>query len=226
MKEVCIHGHFYQPTRENPWTGVIDPQPSAAPFRDWNERIAAECYAPNAAARLLDGEKTRSVRNNYSGVSFDFGPTLLTWMEEHQPVVLDGIRRADRDSIARFGFGSAMAQPYHHPILPLCDAADKRTEVVWGLACFQRIFGRPAEGMWLSETAVDTETLEVLADEGVRFVILAPHQIEATRLDAQDEWSIATEIRLCESCVPHFLAIGEIDTGRRVRRARIARCCV
>ncbi len=178
MNYICIHGHFYQPSRVDPWTRRWDPQPSAGPFRDWNDRIASECYAPNAAARLLDGGgNTRVLRNTYADIQFDFGPTLLDWLGHNRPVILEALRTADRDSITRFGRGSAMAQPYHHPILPLCDDADRRTEVAWGLAVFRRVFGRDAEGMWLPETAVDTPTLEVLAAQGVTFVVLAPRQI-------------------------------------------------
>ena len=184
MREICIHGHFYQPTRVHPWTGIVEPQPSAGPFRDWNHRIAAESYAPNAAARILDEQgRTRKVRNTYASINFDIGPTLLSWLERERPVLLDGLRTADRDSIARFGRGSAMAQPFHHPILPLCDDADRETEVVWGLQAFERVYGRPAEGMWLSETAVDTPTLETIAAHGVHYIIVAPHQVEAV------EWS-------------------------------------
>ncbi|MAY79260.1 MAG: 4-alpha-glucanotransferase [Deltaproteobacteria bacterium] len=185
MREICIHGHFYQPTRVDPWTDIVDAQPSAAPFTDWNHRIAAECYAPNAAARLLDGEgRTRATKNTYTAMNFDFGPTLLSWLEKERPVLLNALRAADRDSVAVFGRGSAIAQPFHHPILPLCDDQDRKTEIQWGLTYFERIFDRPAEGIWLSETAVDTPTLETLVDHGVEFVILAPHQIEAIE-DAQ-----------------------------------------
>ncbi len=193
MKEICIHGHFYQPTRENPWTGVVEEQPSAAPFPNWNERISAECYAPNMAAQLCDDVITRAVRNNYASLTFDFGPTLLGWLEEQRPVLLEGIRRADRDSVVAFGAGSAMAQPYHHPILPLCDEDDRRTEISWGLACFRRIFERPAEGMWLSECAVDTPTLEALAAQGLSFVILAPHQLDAVRDPETGGWRELSE---------------------------------
>ena len=126
MREICIHGHFYQPLRANPWTGQIDPQASAAPFLDWNERINAECYAPNGAARLLDENgQTRTTRNTYGYINFNFGPTLLKWLKENHNVVLNQLRQADRDSQARFGRGSAIAQPYHHSILPLCDDADR-----------------------------------------------------------------------------------------------------
>ena len=188
MREICIHGHFYQPLRANPWTGHIDPQASAAPFLDWNERINAECYAPNGAARLLDENgQTRATRNTYGYINFNFGPTLLKWLKENHNVVLNQLRQADRDSQARFGRGSAIAQPYHHSILPLCDDADRVTEVRWGLRTFEMCFGRKAEGMWLAETAVDTASLSVLADEGVEFVILAPHQVDAIA-DAQGNW--------------------------------------
>jgi|GEM_PF-4041 len=182
MADVCLHGHFYQPTRVNPWTGEYDALPSATPYSDWNQRIAAECYGPVAAARLLDeAGQTRAFRNLYPHLSFDIGPTLLEWMEIHAPTVLRGIQEADRDAIDRYGHGGAIAQPYHHPILPLCDAADRRTEIAWGLAVFQRVFGRAAEGMWLPETAVDTATLEAVYDAGVKFVLVAPHQLSAIR---------------------------------------------
>lgn len=193
MKEICVHGHFYQPTRVNPWTDELEPQPSAAPFRDWNERVAFECYAPNMAARLLDDDgKLRGTRNNYAGITFDIGPTLLSWIAAQRPVILDGLRIADRRSQERFGRGSAIAQPYHHPILPLCDDADRVTEVQWGLAVFERVFERPADGIWLSETAVDLPTLETVASAGISFVILAPHQILSIR-DEAGNWTDATE---------------------------------
>ena len=193
MKEICVHGHFYQPTRVNPWTDQLEPQPSAAPFRDWNERVAFECYAPNMAARLLDDDgKLRGTRNNYAGITFDIGPTLLSWIAAQRPVILDGLRIADRRSQERFGRGSAIAQPYHHPILPLCDDADRVTEVQWGLAVFERVFERPADGIWLSETAVDLPTLETVASAGISFVILAPHQILSIR-DEAGNWTDATE---------------------------------
>jgi len=180
MSRVCIHGHFYQPSRENPWTGTWDAQPSAAPFPDWNTRITAECYAPNAAARLLDGSgRTRAVVNNYAALSFDIGPTLIAWMEVHAPQVLEAIVEADRRGAARHGRGGAIAQPFHHAILPLCEPEDRRLEIAWGLEAFERVFGRASEGLWLPETAVDTPTLEAAAAAGVRFVILAPHQVDA-----------------------------------------------
>src|SRR5689334_3423992 len=175
---LCVHGHFYQPPRENPWLGSIEPQASAHPYRDWNERITAECYAPNAAARILDREaRIARIVNNYTRISFNFGPTLLAWMEERAPEVYRAILEADELSRARFsGHGSALAQPYNHLILPLASSRDKRTQIVWGLADFEHRFRRQAEGVWLPEAAVDLETLDLLAAEGVRFTILEPGQ--------------------------------------------------
>lgn len=190
VPSVCLHAHFYQPSRENPWTGEWEDQPSAAPYPNWNARIADECYAQNAAARLLDGEgRTRGVRNNYADISFDVGPTLLRWLEVNRPVVYAAILRADRQVEAqRAGTGPAVAQGYHHAILPLCDAQDLETEIVWGLRDFEQRFGRPAAGIWLPETAVCEDTLEMVAERGVAFVVLAPHQAAALRPDG-GEWS-------------------------------------
>jgi len=180
---VCIHCHFYQPPRENPWLEAIELQDSAYPYHDWNERITAECYAPNAAARLLDGEN-RIVRivNNYSKVSFNFGPTLLSWMEEKAPHAYEAVLEADRESRRLFsGHGSALAQAYNHMILPLANGRDRRTQVRWGLRDFEHRFGRAPEGMWLPETAVDLQSLELLAEHGMRFALLAPHQARRVR---------------------------------------------
>ncbi|MBK8237255.1 MAG: DUF3536 domain-containing protein [Deltaproteobacteria bacterium] len=180
---ICIHGHFYQPPRENPWLESIEVQPSAYPFHDWNERITAECYGPNAAARILDeqGCITRIV-SNYARMSFNFGPTLLAWLERARRDVYRSIIAADGQSRKRFaGHGSAMAQAYNHSILPLCRPRDKRTQIRWGLRDFEVRFARRPEGMWLPETAVDIETLELLADEGIAFTLLAPHQAGAIR---------------------------------------------
>ncbi|MEZ4362608.1 MAG: DUF3536 domain-containing protein [Kofleriaceae bacterium] len=180
---VCIHGHFYQPPRDNPWLDEIEPQPSAAPYRDWNERITEECYRPNSAARVLDGEgKISEIIDNYQRMSFNFGPTLLEYLSRHAPDVHDAIVAADRASVARFsGHGSAMAQAHSHLILPLCSPEDRRTQVRWGAADFEHRFGRKPEGMWLPECAVDVPTLEALVDEGVLFTVLAPRQAHATR---------------------------------------------
>ncbi|HEV7501590.1 MAG TPA: glycoside hydrolase, partial [Vicinamibacteria bacterium] len=187
---VCIHGHFYQPPRENPWLEAIEGQPSAYPYHDWNQRIAAECYAPNANARILD-EKNRIVAivNNYASMSFNFGPTLLSWLEEKEPEVYRAILAADAESSRRFGgHGSALAQPYNHMILPLASARDRRTQILWGVADFTARFGRAPEGLWLPETAVDTETLEALAEQGIRFTILSPHQASHVRAVGTQDW--------------------------------------
>jgi alpha-amylase/alpha-mannosidase (GH57 family) len=187
---LCIHGHFYQPPRENPWLEAVEVQDSAAPYHDWNERVLAECYAPNAVSRILDEkEYIRKIVNNYSNISFDFGPTLLSWLEEKAEGVYQAILMADWESIQRFsGHGSAMAQAYNHIILPLANRRDKITEVEWGLRDFAERFRREAEGMWLPETAVDLETLEVMAEHGIRFTILAPHQALRIRPSDRAEW--------------------------------------
>ncbi|HRI64084.1 MAG TPA: DUF3536 domain-containing protein [Polyangium sp.] len=187
---VCVHGHFYQPPRENPWLEAIEEQDSAAPWHDWNERITAECYAPNAAARVLDGQD-RIIRivNNYARISFNFGPTLLTWLETNAPQTHAAIVAADVQSRERFGgHGSAMAQAYNHLIMPLANLRDKLTQVRWGIADFESRYGRKPEGMWLPETAVDTESLEVLAAEGIVFTILAPRQALAIREKGAHDW--------------------------------------
>ena len=180
---VCIHGHFYQPPREDPWTGEVESQPSAAPYHDWNERVAAECYGPNTAARILDpAGRIENIVDNFSRISFDVGPTLLSWLEERQPRIYAAIVAADRESANRFsGHGSAMAQAFHHSILPLADARDRRTEILWGIRDFHARFGRAPEGMWLPETAADVDTLETLADLGIRYTVLAPRQAARVR---------------------------------------------
>ncbi|MEO6759317.1 MAG: DUF3536 domain-containing protein [Saprospiraceae bacterium] len=182
-KYVCIHGHFYQPPRENAWLETVEQQETARPFHDWNERINFECYAPNAAARILDDQGwITKIRNNYNRISFNFGPTLLTWMAEKDPEAYDLLLKADIRSRERFGgHGSALAQVHSHLILPLCNYRDKVTQVYWGIRDFESRFGRYPEGMWLAETAVDTETLEVLASHGIQFTILAPRQAKAVR---------------------------------------------
>jgi alpha-amylase/alpha-mannosidase (GH57 family) len=187
---VCIHGHFYQPPRENPSLEAIELQDSAYPYHDWNERITAECYEPNAVSRILDGDR-RIVKivNNYAGMSFNIGPTLLAWLESQRPDLYAAILQADRASRERFsGHGSAIAQVYNHVILPLANRRDKVTQVEWGLADFEDRFGRKPEGMWLAETAVDVESLEILAELGVRFTILAPHQARRVRKKGARKW--------------------------------------
>jgi hypothetical protein len=188
---VCIHGHFYQPPRENPWLEAIEVQDSAAPYHDWNERVTAECYEPNARARILnDAGAIERIVNNYSRISFNFGPTLLSWLEERASRVYAAVLEADRESQARFtGHGSAIAQVYNHVIMPLASGRDKETQVAWGIADFEHRFGRAPEGMWLPETAVDTESLEVVAAHGISFVILAPHQARRVRKLAGGAWT-------------------------------------
>ncbi|MBI5408408.1 MAG: DUF3536 domain-containing protein [Nitrospirae bacterium] len=182
-KHICIHGHFYQPPRENPWLEEIEFQDSAYPYHDWNERITAECYAPNAASRILDAEgRIIDIVNIYSKISFDFGPTLLSWMERHKPDVYESILEADRLSIRRFsGHGSALAHGYNHIILPLANRRDKYTQIIWGIKDFENRFKRLPEGMWLPEAAVDKETLEVLVSLGIKFTILSPRQAQRVR---------------------------------------------
>ena len=182
MPSLIIHGHFYQPPRENPWTGIIEAQPSAAPFHDWNERIHAECYQPNSSAVVSD-PSTGEARalNNYSQISFNFGPTLLSWIEQHHADTYDRILAADRASAQAQGHGNAIAQAYGHAILPLCNERDLRTQIRWGLADFRFRFGREAESLWLPETACNDRVLNALVDEGLRFVILAPHQAARVR---------------------------------------------
>jgi alpha-amylase/alpha-mannosidase (GH57 family) len=188
---VCIHGHFYQPPRENPWLEEVEIEDSAYPYHDWNERITAECYAPNATSRILDADKRIiDIVNNYARISFNFGPTLLTWLERNQPEVYSVILKADTDSIQRFsGHGSAIAQAYNHIILPLASRRDKRTQVVWGIKDFIFRFKRRPEGMWLPETAVDIETLEILAEQGIVFTILSPKQASRTRPINDSRWT-------------------------------------
>lgn len=180
---VCIHGHFYQPPRENAWLEAIEVQESAAPYHDWNARINHECYAANGSSRILNIQnKIVRIVNNYSRISFNFGPTLLAWMEKSAPLSYRKILDADRISMERFGgHGSALAQVYNHIILPLAATQDRITQIRWGIADFEHRFGRKPEGMWLSETAVDLESLDLLAQHGILFTILAPHQCARVR---------------------------------------------
>jgi len=175
---ICIHGHFYQPPRENPWLEAVETQDSAFPYHDWNARITAECYESNATARILDEQdRIRRIANNYAAISFNFGPTLLSWLEASAPETYAAILEADRLSRERYsGHGCAIAQAYNHIILPLATDRDKRTQVRWGVRDFECRFGRKPEGMWLPETAVDLASLEALADEGITYTILEPHQ--------------------------------------------------
>jgi len=200
-----IHGHFYQPPRDDPRTGIVPVEPNAAPDHDWNERIERECYAPIAPS--------------LASLSFDFGPTLLDWMEQHAKDTYAAVLAADRAG------GGAVAMPYHHVILPLCSRRDKTTEVRWGIADFRRRFGREPEGMWLPETAVDHETLDVLAEEGIRFTILAPHQVERAPAGGLPGWYQAAAGRrialfIYDGGLSHGVAFGPLvnDAGEWVRR--------
>ncbi|HEX3556972.1 MAG TPA: DUF3536 domain-containing protein [Thermoanaerobaculia bacterium] len=221
---LCIHGHFYQPPRENPWLEAVEVQDSAYPYHDWNERITAECYAPNAASRILDGEgRIERIVNNYARISFNFGPTLLAWLAEKKPEVYRSILEADAESRERFsGHGSALAQGYNHVILPLANRQDKRTQIRWGLADFRRRFGREAEGMWLPETAVDLETLELMAEAGLLFTVLEPGQarrvrrrsleMETEKETEDGEWRDVTGGRI-DTTVPYEVVL---PSGRRL----------
>ncbi len=191
---ICIHGHFYQPPRENPWLEEVELQETAHPYHDWNERIMAECYATNKTSRILNAEKRIfDIVDNYSKISFNFGPTLLSWMERHAPDTYQGILKSDQESQKKFsGHGSAMAQAYNHMIMPLANLRDKRTQVIWAMRDFEYRFKRQPEGMWLPETAVDIPTLEVLAEFGIQFTVLAPHQAKQTRKTGEKKWTEVT----------------------------------
>ncbi len=191
MKEayVAIHGHFYQPPRENPWLEFIETEESAFPFHDWNERVAVECYRPNAHARILDHRgRILDLLNNYSFISFNFGPTLLSWLEKQFPSVYRKILEADRESLKRWGYGNAMAQVYNHIIMPLANERDKETEVLWGIEDFEKRFHRKPDAMWLPETAVDHPTLRVLIKHGMRYLILSPLQASRIRPFEGKRW--------------------------------------
>lgn len=189
-KYICIHGHFYQPPRENAWLEVIEVQDSAHPYHDWNERITAECYAPNAASRILNDKSViKNIINNYSKISFNFGPTLLSWMEVYDPETYGAILEADELSKKNFGgHGSALAQVYNHIIMPLANRQDKETQIIWGIRDFEHRFKRKPEGIWLAETAVDLETLDLLVDQQIKFTILAPRQAKAFRKLGETEF--------------------------------------
>jgi hypothetical protein len=173
---IIIHGHFYQPPRESPWTGIVANEASAAPFPNWNERILSECYNANAHAHIMEGTVVY-VRNNYEALNFNFGPTLCSWLQTHGKAAYRAIRRADELSCERgHGHGNAMAQAYSHSILPLLDPRGRELQITWGIRDFVRRFGRQPEGMWLPECAVDADTLASLARAGLGFVILAGDQ--------------------------------------------------
>ena len=194
---VAIHGHFYQPPREDPWLEIIETEESAHPFHDWNERIALECYRPNAYARILDSKgKILEIVSNYSAISFNFGPTLLPWLENRFPSVYQRILEADRESSRRFGHGNAIAQVYNHIIMPLAIDRDKETEVLWGMADFERRFHRKPEALWLPETAVNTASLRVLVKYGMRYLILSPFQASRVRPFGGKKWTDVPQGRI------------------------------
>ncbi len=188
---LIIHGHFYQPPRENPWIGKIQREASAAPFHDWNERILHECYQPNSASRILDGQgRVLKIANNYRRISFNFGPTLAEWLQQEAAEVFDRIRQADADSRDLYGgHPSAMAQAYNHMILPLANERDLHTQIRWGIADFRHRFGRDPEAMWLPETAANRRVLSALAEHGMKYVILSPYQAKRVRkMDGRARW--------------------------------------
>ena len=193
-KYICIHGHFYQPPRENPWLNKVEIQESAYPYHDWNHRINQECYRRNTASRILNNEgRIEAIMNNYSRMSFNIGPTLLAWMENEAPETYAAILQADKDSMEAFsGHGSAMAQAYNHLIMPLANERDKETQVIWGIEDFKSRYNRYPEGMWLGETAANTETLEMLAKHGIKFTILSPYQAKRVRKIGTKVWKDAT----------------------------------
>lgn len=215
---VIIHGHFYQPPRENPWTGQVDAEPSAAPEHDWNVRVTKETYQPLVSVEIEEhGKKTRVPVYEY--LSFDFGATLLEWMEREAPEIHDAVIRADQASVKRLGggHGNALAMPFHHIILPLASRRDKETEVRWGIADFRRRFGRDPVGFWLPETAVDRETLDVVAAAGIAFTVLAPHQVSKppahglpARIELDGGRSIA--VFVYDGGLAHAVAFGGMGT--------------
>ncbi|MCM2465746.1 DUF3536 domain-containing protein [Methanoculleus oceani] len=213
-RAVCIHGHFYQPSRENPWLGDVGVQRSAAPYHDWNERVTAECYGPNTAARILDADGLiEEVVNTYSRISFTAAPTLLAWLERHRPEVYGAVVEADRESRERYaGHGSAIACCYNHLIMPLATRRDKQIQVAWGVRDFTARFGREPEGMWLPETAVDLESLDLVAGAGIRFTILAPHQAGRVRSIGAEDWTDVSGGRV-DTTMPYLC---RLPSGRSI----------
>jgi alpha-amylase/alpha-mannosidase (GH57 family) len=212
---ICIHGHFYQPPRENPWLEEVELQEDAYPYHDWNERITAECYAPNAASRMLDSEdKIIDIVNTYSKISFDFGPTLLSWLERHKPHVHKAVVEADRLSMERFsGHGSAIAHVYNHIIMPLANRRDRYTQIIWGIKDFQKRFSRFPEGMWLPETAADIETLEALVNLGIKFTILSPRQAKRiSKIEEPRKWQDVSGQRVD----PTMAYLCKLPSGRSI----------
>ncbi|MBU4148955.1 MAG: DUF3536 domain-containing protein [Candidatus Omnitrophica bacterium] len=213
-KNICIHAHFYQPPRENAWLEEIEPQDSAYPYHDWNQKIAAECYGPNAKSRILDSEKMIvNIVNNYSKISFNFGPTLLSWLKRKEPDIYDAVIEADKVSQKNFsGHGSAIAQCYNHMIMPLAASRDKRTQILWGIKDFESHFLRRPEGMWLPETAVDLESLDIMSEQGIKFIVLAPTQAAKTRGIGEQDWKEVNGSKI-DPKVPYLL---RLSSGRNM----------
>ena len=225
-RSVVLHGHFYQPPREEPWLEEVEVEPSAAPAHDWNRRIEQECYRAVVASRIpgADGRIARVV-NTLEWISFNLGPTLLEWIEHKAPRTYAAVLAADRASLARLGHGNALAMPYHHVILPLSSPRDRTTEVRWGIADFRRRFGRAPEGMWLPETAVDDATLDTLAAEGIRFTVLAPHQVADAPADGSAGLYVTSSGRSIavftyDGALAHDVAFGPLvrDAGQWLAR--------
>ena len=225
MPSLIIHGHFYQPPRENPWTGIVEEQPSAAPFHDWNERIHAECYGPNSAVAIADRDVTQpALVNNYESISFNFGPTLLSWLQSKHPESYRRIIEADQASVTKHnGHGNAIAQAFGHAILPLCNERDVRTQIRWGLADFRHRFDREAESLWLPETACNERVLDALIEEGLRYVILAPHQAKRVSTRSESDGigppGKMPTTRTQDACAPKWRDVNErtFDTSRPYR---------
>jgi alpha-amylase/alpha-mannosidase (GH57 family) len=213
-KYICIHGHFYQPPRESPWLEAVELQDSAAPYHDWNERVTGQCYAPNAHARLVDGAgRIERIVSNYARMSFNFGPTLLSWMKEKAPDIHNAIIDADKAGRQQFsGHGTALAQCYNHIIMPLANRRDKYTQAVWGIGDFEFRFGRQPEGMWLPETAVDDESLDVLAELGIKFTILSPFQASRVRPITGENWADVNGGRV-DASMPYLV---KLPSGRSI----------
>ncbi|MBI4311381.1 MAG: DUF3536 domain-containing protein, partial [Chloroflexi bacterium] len=214
QRYVCIHGHFYQPPREDPWLDAVQTEDSAYPYHDWNQRVTAECYAPNAWAHLQDSRgRVERIVNNYERISFNFGPTLLAWLQGKDPEVYRAVLEGDRKSQERYGgHGSAIAQAYNHLIMPLANERDKQTQVAWGVRDFEHRFRRPPEGMWLPETAADTPTLEALARAGIRFTVLEPSQARRIRPLTGGPWTEAGASRL-DTAQPY---LQKLPSGRSI----------
>ncbi|NHI91915.1 MAG: DUF3536 domain-containing protein [Candidatus Lokiarchaeota archaeon] len=213
-KYICIHGHFYQPPRENPWLNEIEPEISAEPYKNWNVRITRECYGPNAYARILN-QKGQIIKlvNNYEKISFNFGPTLISWMEKRYPKLYKKILNADKISQHdNNGHGNAIAQIYNHIIMPLATRDDKEIEIIWGIEDFKRRFNRSPEGMWLSETAVDIETIELLIEHDIKFIILSPTQAKRVKKIGSENWEEVNEFSINTSQVYEL----KIPNGKKI----------